>query len=201
VHEGNRGEIEDLVAFASDLGVDVYKINRLNPMGRANEMIEAGGHALSIEEVLAFNEFVEQHLNVNYTIPVRFDIPVVFQSLATVRRFRQSHCAIEGILGVLADGRASICGSGEEIEQLVFGDVRRQTVSEIWHKNQSLQHIREEVLAERNGLCQRCMMKGYCIGGYCRAHAYARYGDFRAPFPFCQEAYDAGLFPKARLLE
>lgn len=200
VHKGNVDEIEDITAMADELGIGLHKINQLNSMGRGTEMVEAG-EALSIEEVLEFNHFVEDHLNVKYSTAVRFDIPIVFQSPDIIRKFASSYCSIQNILGVLSDGRLSICGIGEEIEELIFANVHGATVREVWEGNKTLIAIRRDVESEREGLCQRCMLKKYCMGGYCRAFAYARYGSFRAPYPFCQDSFDAGLFPAFRLLD
>lgn len=200
VHRGNVDEIEAISAMADELGIGLHKINQLNDAGRGTDMVEAG-EALSIKEVLEFNHFVENHLNVKYSTAVRFDIPIVFQSPEIIRKFAGSYCSIQNLLGVLSDGRLSTCGIGEEIEELVCANVREATVREVWEGNQTLIAIRRDVESEREGLCQRCMFKRYCVGGYCRALAYARYGSFRAPYPFCQDSFEVGLFPASRLLE
>ena len=137
--------------MAEELGLSLHKINQLNSVGRGTDMVEAG-ETLSIEEVLEFNRFVENHLNVKYSLPVHLDIPVVFQSSEIIRKFAGSYCLIQNLLSVLSDGRLSICGIGEEIEELVFANLRETRVREVWEGNQTLIAIRRDVESEREGL-------------------------------------------------
>jgi SynChlorMet cassette radical SAM/SPASM protein ScmF len=200
VHRGNLHEIEEITAMAGDLGIGLHKINQLNDVGRGHTMI-GKGRTLSIEQTLAFNRFVEDHLNVAYDTDIFFDIPIVFRSPDIIGKFAGARCRVQNILGVLADGRLSICGIGETTDELVFANVREATVREVWERNGALGDIRQRVESERDGLCQRCMLRRYCIGGHCRALTYARYGSFSAPYPFCRDAFEADLFPSSRLLD
>jgi SynChlorMet cassette radical SAM/SPASM protein ScmF len=199
LHKGNIQEIEDVVALVVKMGAGSVKINPIIQLGRGQEMAEQGG-LLDMDEVLALNRWVEGELRNRYEIPIHMSVPLAFQSLATIRRYGLRSCAVMNLLGILPGGEMSICGIGEGYGDLVFANVRQTPVKEAWETSPGLQRIRQEIAAWPSGLCLRCMVKRYCIWGYCRAEGYALLGSLSAPFPFCQAAYDAGLFPSGRLL-
>jgi SynChlorMet cassette radical SAM/SPASM protein ScmF len=199
LHKGNAQEIKDVALLAVQLGAGSLKINPVVQLGRGQEMAEQGD-LLDMGEVLALNRWVDGELRKRYEIPIHMSLPLAFQSLATIRRYGLRSCAVMNLLGILPGGEMSICGIGEGYGDLVFGNVRQTPVKEAWETSLGLQRIRQEIAAWPSGLCRRCMVKRYCTWGYCRAEAYALVGALSAPFPFCQAAYDAGLFPGGRLL-
>jgi radical SAM protein with 4Fe4S-binding SPASM domain len=127
-------------------------------------------------------------------------LPVAFHSLTAIRRQGLDRCGVMNLLGVMPNGELSICGIGEAHRNLVFGQARETPIKEAWETSSGLARIRDEIRKWPDGLCKRCMMHGHCVWGSCRAEAYALGGSLSAPAPFCQAAYEAGLFPAARLL-
>jgi SynChlorMet cassette radical SAM/SPASM protein ScmF len=199
LHRGNLEEMADLIDLAARLGVASFKINPITHMGRGQEMADRG-QLLTVVEVLEFNRQLDTGLGRDHGILVHLALPAAFRSLKAIRRQGLDSCGVMNLLGVLSNGDLSICGIGEGHSDLIFGQARRTTIREVWETSPGLARIRYEIRQWPTGLCRRCMVRRYCIWGSCRAEAYALSGSLSAPAPFCQAAFEAGLFPAARLL-
>jgi len=108
-------------------------------------------------------------------------------------------CGIKNILGVLATGKYALCGIGEQIPELIFGQAGKDSLSKIWNEHPVLLKIREDIPFHLKGICSRCLLKSRCFGS-CVAQNYYRSKDLTAPFWFCEMADEAGLFPQSRLI-
>ncbi|UCE15671.1 MAG: radical SAM protein [Candidatus Bathyarchaeota archaeon] len=64
---------------------------------------------------------------------------------------------------------------------IVVGDLRKQSLNEIWRHSPVLDDLRER--GKLKGRCGRCQFKYVCGG--CRARAYAYYQDYLTPDPGC----------------
>ena len=101
-------------------------------------------------------------------------------------------------MGVIAGGHYALCGIGEQVPDLVFGEVGKDRLATVWREHAILKALRE-VLPERlEGICSRCLMKKRCMGS-CVAQNYYSTGSLWAPNWFCEQAEEAGLFPASRL--
>jgi SynChlorMet cassette radical SAM/SPASM protein ScmF len=199
IHRGNAGEVGAIADLAADLGARSLKLNPVTAIGRGLDM-EERGELLELDEVLALAREVELG---RYDVPglsIHLALPAAFLGLDAIRRQGLNNCGVMDLLGVLPDGSLSICGIGEEDKHLVFGHVRQTGIETVWTGSPELEAIRREIRRWPTGICVRCLVRKYCIWGYCRAEAYARYGSLSAPAPFCQECYEAELFPASRLL-
>jgi SynChlorMet cassette radical SAM/SPASM protein ScmF len=196
--KGNRDHIRSTVEMVKSLGVDSVKINPVNRIERANAM-EANGEVLSVKETIEFHRDFSAGLEKDGISGVIFDIPPAFQPVKDMRFKRISTCGIFNILGILGDGRISICGIGSSLETLVLGKINKDRIKDIWSYHPVLKEIRENIPAKLEGVCSRCMMKKYCLGK-CRAEAYYSEGSLLAPLTFCRTAYEKGLFPESRLI-
>jgi radical SAM protein with 4Fe4S-binding SPASM domain len=199
LHQGNLGEIEAILALASELGASEFKINPINALGRGQDMADQGT-LLSLEQVLGLSRRLDDGLGERYGMPIYMTLPVVFRSLKAIRKQGLDSCEVMNLLAVLAGGELSMCGIGAAHKDLVFGHVGQAPIGEVWTQSPGLMRIREEIARWPTGLCQRCMMRGYCAWGHCRAEAYAILGSLSAPAPFCLASFEAGLFPAQRLL-
>jgi len=90
-----------------------------------------------------------------------------------------------------------LCGIGESVAELVFGDARTVSLEEVWNTNPVLQEIRQGLPSKLKGICGECIMKATCLGS-CIAMNYYRYRDLFAPYWYCEDADAAGLFPASR---
>ena len=102
------------------------------------------------------------------------------------------------LLPVHAEGRVR-----EEVvegfaPELVFGEVGKANLEEVWRENVILKALREGLPGRLEGICSRCLMKRRCLGS-CIAQNFYSKGRLWAPYWFCEQAEEAGLFPPSRL--
>jgi radical SAM protein with 4Fe4S-binding SPASM domain len=161
--------------------------------------MEQQGELLSVAEVLDAYRGLMTALPEGTPIRVFFDVPPAFKSLAEIRGQAQCSCGILNILGILSTGRASLCGIGERVAALDFGNPLEVGLRTIWESNPTLLDIREHLPDALGGVCGKCVFRRHCMGK-CLAHNYWATGDLFAGFQFCQQALDAGLFPAKRLV-
>jgi SynChlorMet cassette radical SAM/SPASM protein ScmF len=198
LHRGTRPVLADMVRLTEHLGVGSLKINVVNSMGRSVEM-ERQGELLSVAEVLDAYRGLMTALPEGTPIRVFFDVPPAFKSLAELRAQARCSCGILNILGILSTGHASLCGIGEHLPALDFGNPLEVGLRTIWEKSPTLLAIREHLPDALGGVCGKCVFRRHCMGK-CLANNYWATGDLFAGFQFCQQALDAGLFPAKRLL-
>lgn len=198
LHRGTRPVLADMVRLTEDLGAGSLKINVVNSMGRSVEM-ERQGELLSVAEVLDAYRGLMSSFPEGTKIRVFFDVPPAFKSLVELRTQAACSCGILNILGILSTGHASLCGIGERVAALDFGNPLEVGLRTIWESNPTLLDIREHLPDALGGVCGRCVFRRHCMGK-CLAHTYWATGDLFAGFQFCQQAHDAGLFPAKRLL-
>ena len=190
--------MKDTVTFAAALGASSVKINPVNAIARAGSM-ERSDETLSVKETIDFYNYLTGELKEEKSVKVVFDIPPAFRPIKEAGREHFGSCGIFNILGILGDGRISICGIGSVADALVLGKVGDDRIKDIWHNSQVLKDIRADVPSRLEGICGRCIFKSYCLGK-CRAGAYYLGGSIRAPLGFCQTAYEEGHFPGSRMI-
>lgn len=195
---GNKDYIKPTIDFARGLGANTVKINIIQNIARADKMSQ-DAETLSVKEVIDFYRELMEQMAKEPPLRVVFDIPPAFQPLVDGRLKDLGICGIFGILGILSDGKISICGIGSVSDTLVLGRVGQDSITDIWNNHPILEEIRNNVPKNLQGICGKCMLRYYCRGK-CRAEAFYSKGSLLAPFSFCQEAYDEGLFPKSRLI-
>jgi radical SAM protein with 4Fe4S-binding SPASM domain len=97
-------------------------------------------------------------------------------------------------LGVLADGRVTICALTRMDTRIIFGNVRTGRLLGMWEQAR-LDSLRQRYLdAELEGICGSCRFRQTCKG-CCRAHAFEESGSFDAAHPLCQYLDERGEFP------
>ncbi len=79
------------------------------------------------------------------------------------------------------------------MKQLKYKKGNEKRLSDIWLNSNLFSE--KFVYPELDGVCGKCLFENYCRG-MCRVFAKATYGSNKAPYPFCQEMYNAGLFPE-----
>lgn len=199
VYRGNLVQFENIARKAEALKAESIKANIINDMGRGAGMA-GNDKLLSIEEMLELNRKIEGEYRERLKIKVLSTMPVAFCSLKRMLKERANFCKIKGLLGILAAGKISICGIGEEMEELILGDARKQSIKEVWRESPILWNIRNGLPSKLDGVCRICVFKNYCLG-HCAAQNYYKTGSLTSSFWVCQKAYEQGLFPASRLLE
>jgi len=196
----NKDQVEALIRMAESLGAASVKFNLVQPTARGERMHQEG-MTVPLEELVKLGRWVETELSSSSHIPLFYSHPPAFRPLGRLLAFDSDGCrtcGIFGIIGVLADGSYALCGIGETVPELVFGDSATRPLKEVWHYSPVLQEIRQGLPYRLTGVCADCLMKGLCLGE-CVAQNYYRSKSLWSSFWYCQEAYDLGLFPETRL--
>jgi SynChlorMet cassette radical SAM/SPASM protein ScmF len=194
----NVGELEDVVRLGETLGAASVKFNIIQPTARGEKLHEAE-RVLGIAELLDLGHKIETELAKTTPLKLFFDYPQAFRPLSRLASGDGAGvCGIMGILGVLPSGKYALCGIGEQIPEMVFGTVGEDPLAEVWHNHPVLSSLRTGLPGQQEGVCGRCLMKQKCLGS-CIAQNYYRTHNLWAPFWFCEEAEEAGLFPASRL--
>jgi SynChlorMet cassette radical SAM/SPASM protein ScmF len=198
VMRGNAGQVDAMVRMAEELGAASVKFNVVQPTARG-EMLHDALETLNIAELIALGRHVELELAPKSGLRIYFDYPQAFRALNRIASGDGCGvCGIFGILGVIASGHYALCGIGEQVPDLVFGEVGRDRLEDVWREQPILKALREGLPERLDGVCSRCLMKRRCLGS-CVAQNYYSSGSLWAPFWFCKQAEEAGLFPASRL--
>jgi SynChlorMet cassette radical SAM/SPASM protein ScmF len=194
----NAGQLEAIVRMAERLGASSVKFNIVQPTARG-EGLHEGRETLDVAELIELGRHVEQELAPGTALKLFFHYPHAFRALSRIASGDGcSACGIFGILGVLAGGQYALCGIGGQVPDLVFGEVGKDRLEDVWRDNTVLRALREGLPWRLEGVCGRCLMKGRCLGS-CIAQNYYSTDSLWAPNWFCEQAEAAGLFPASRL--
>jgi SynChlorMet cassette radical SAM/SPASM protein ScmF len=196
----NADQVGAVVRMAEKLGASSVKFNVVQPTARGERLHEKD-EALSIAELIQLGRHVEMELAPTTKMQLFFDYPLAFRPLRCIADGDGCDiCGILGILGVIPAGNYALCGIGEHIPALVFGEVGEDSLEAVWMESQVLQELREGLPSKLEGVCARCLMKHLCLGS-CVAQNYYTARNLWTPFWFCQQAEETGLFPASRLVK
>jgi SynChlorMet cassette radical SAM/SPASM protein ScmF len=198
VMRSNANHVDAMVQMAEELGAASIKFNIVQPTARG-EMLHESCETLNVTELIDLGRHVEQELAPRTKLKLFFHYPLAFRSLKRIASGDGcSTCGIFGIMGVIASGHYALCGIGEQVPDLLFGEVGKNMLEVVWRENSILQTLREGLPERLEGICSRCLMKQRCLGS-CVAQNYYSKGSLWAPYWFCEQAEDVGLFPASRL--
>ena len=198
VMRGNAGQVDAVVRMVEELGAGSLKFNVVQPTARG-ETLHESQETLTIGALIELGRHVEQDLAPRTKLKLLLHYPQAFRALRRIASGDGcSSCGILSILGVIASGHYALCGIGEQVPDLVFGEVGRDRLEKVWQENAILKALREGLPERLEGVCGRCLMKSRCLGS-CIAQNYYRKGSLWAPNWFCERADEAGLFPVSRL--
>ncbi len=198
VMRSNAGQVDAMVKMVEEIGAASLKFNVVQPTARG-ETLHENQETLNIAELIELGRHVEQELAPKTKLKLIFHYPHAFKALRSIASGDGcSSCGIFGILGVMASGHYALCGIGEQVPELVFGEVGKARLEEVWRKNPILKALREGLPKQLEGVCGRCLVKRRCLGT-CVAQNYYSKGSLWAPYWFCEQAEAAGLFPTSRL--
>lgn len=197
----NVEQLENVVRLAESIGAGSVKFNLVQPTGRG-EKITAGGETLTVEELIRLGSYVENTLSSSTALTLLYHHPPAFRPLS--KMFGKNgigcmNCSILQILGVLPDGSYALCGIGTQVPELIFGHADKERLKDVWENTPLLRELRESIPHRFEGICAGCLMKSTCLAS-CIAQNYYTSKSLWAPFWFCEEAYQKGLFPGTRLI-
>jgi SynChlorMet cassette radical SAM/SPASM protein ScmF len=199
VMRGNVGQMEAVVRLAESLGAGSVKFNLVQPTARGKGMHDAG-ETLGLEELVNLGRWVEGPLAASTGLRLFYGHPPAFRPLSRMYGPNGDGCGvcgILGILGVLADGSYALCGIGTTVPELVFGHASTDRLVGVWQNTEVLNKLRQGLPERLGGICGDCLLKGVCLGS-CIAQNYYSSGNLWAPFWYCEQAREKGLFPETR---
>jgi SynChlorMet cassette radical SAM/SPASM protein ScmF len=200
VHNGNRHQVEEVVALATTHGASSVKFNPVSRTGRAVAM-EESGEVMNFDEHLAFARYVSTELRPKARVGIILNMPPALTSIRDLLRThgRTGDCGVLRILGILGNGDIALCGIGRTVPELVYGKLGRNSIRDIWLSNPTILGLRR-ALADADSLpdpCAKCLFVRTCRTG-CVANNYSESGSLIAPTWLCAEAKRRGLFPSKR---
>lgn len=197
LYPDNVAEIETLVHWAEEVGCGSVKFNLLQSSGRGEQMKQRG-EWLEIEDLIRVGQWVEKDLQKRVSIPLFYSWPMAFHGISRLLDNQTGLCNIEHILGVLATGHLAMCGIGIQEKELVYGQLGKDDVEEVWINNPALLQMRSIIVSSLiEGVCKNCIHQKLCKGN-CLAQNYFSSKQLTAPFWFCQMADENNLFPLTR---
>ncbi len=197
----NKDQLEAMVRLAESLGVGSVKFNILQSIARGERMYD-GGEALPVEELISLGNWVENVLCASTHLRLYYSLPMAFVPLGKIYSHNGGGsliCRILNILGVLSDGSYALCGIGETVPELIFGHSDTDRLEGVWNNTPAYLELRKGIPHRFEGVCGKCLMRGSCLGS-CVAQNYYRSKNFWTGNWFCEEAYQRGLFPEARII-
>jgi SynChlorMet cassette radical SAM/SPASM protein ScmF len=194
----NADQVGAIVRLAEELGASSVKFNVIQPIGRG-EKIHDGATGLDVAEVIELGRYVEMELIQETELRLIFDYPMAFRRLSRIASGDGCGvCGVLGIMGVLASGHYALCGIGEHVPELVFGQVESDPLEKVWRESMLLEELRIGLPSRLEGICSRCLMKERCRGS-CIAQNYYRSGNLWTPYWLCEAAEEMNIFPSSRL--
>lgn len=189
----NFNELNDFVKLAEELKVKAVGLGEVIDMGRGVNMSK---DLLDEDEMVELNKFtlsqLANHLKNGVVVGPLVDGDVNFDFSPSSAQERDLCGAIKNAIYISYDGSTSVCLQFAEIDEFKSGNVKDQSVEEIWYdsemhkkfRNLSVQHCKK---------CCVCKFRKIC-GGSCRAVAYKQTGDIKGePFKVICRGVQYGL--------
>lgn len=201
VHKDNLKRINRMVNLAIDLGAGSVKFNPITPTGRG-EIMQANDETLTFQDILDLQRFIEMELRPSVDIDLILGLPIAWRSIDEILyQHGDSSCKVLNILGILGTGNTALCGIGQTIPELSFGNLDTCSLQDIWINNPILKDLRHKLQNEEYpGVCGKCIHARTCLT-HCVALNFQMYGDLVTPYWICEEAYKQDIFPQERLRE
>jgi SynChlorMet cassette radical SAM/SPASM protein ScmF len=190
----NFGEVEKVLEVAAANGCSLVKLNPVNTLGLAQKLNKKE-ILLTVAEIRELYDR-RQEMESKYGVFLFLEGPPAFASIYEIISGHAAICPFTSILGVLSDGSLSFCGIGNSCPELVFGRIDDENfdIRRFWQEAEALVQVRDLLSHKLVGVCGQCLLEPYCKGS-CRALAYGEFGNFLSPHPWCQSAFNEGLFP------
>ncbi len=201
VYRGNRAGVARVIELAVQLGAGAVKFNPVTPSGRGADL-HRQGQGLDFTEWLALIHDIKGPLQARYPqIHLGAMVPPAMSRIRELLRYggEGAGCHVRHILGILGTGEMALCGIGRNIPELVFGQLGRDDLREVWMNHPTLVQMRTDLAGPYPGVCGDCLHAGRCLT-HCLAQNYEATGKLVNVSPLCAEAERRGVFPATRRL-
>jgi SynChlorMet cassette radical SAM/SPASM protein ScmF len=195
LHKGNVSEIDEVIALAEKMGCGSVKFNHIQQVGRGENFNADQG--LGVLELINLYRRVENDIVPQSRMPIHFDIPFAFFPIRKLLKDSLARCVVQSILGMLASGDLALCGIGTTIPELIYGNIEKNDLREVWRTSPGLSRLREQVPSQLRGICGKCIHRDLCQGS-CVANNFHVQERLDEPYFFCEQADELELFPESR---
>jgi len=184
----NLHELEAMEVLAASLNIDVWRIQLGSPLGRMEQHPEL---QLTPDELPAVADFiVAAKKRKNVTISVGDNIGYFSHHEAELRNTPNREglnfwcgCSAGCLnIGIESNGNVKGCLSLQS-DRFVEGNIRRQTLKEIWEKKGNFSYTRDFKIKDLHGYCLDCQFGEICRGGC----TFIAFGSTGSPHnnPYC----------------
>lgn len=191
-------EIDKMRNFLKNFNAKALKINIIIREGKAKQNFDYNNNSIfSVSAKRMLEIYNKYSLNVE-GIKTYIMIPYAFSGFFNLLKTRKKNnmytsCDTMHTISLLPNGDLSLCADGIRRSDILFGNINKNKITEIWNESKELNDFRYLIENSLEGVCKICKVKSLCHGG-CRVIAMNQYGSINSPNPICQELYNEGLF-------
>lgn len=196
VYSKNYKELADIAELTAGLGIPL-RFTPLSLIGRAKDL---ENETITPAQLVRLIRLASDLNKEGYMVSV--NLPPALLPLNLISGSPECGWG-EYLCGLFPDGAMSICPITAEYPEFIAGNMREKEFEDIWHNSPvfaMFRELRQNIVKRLKGVCGICPVNDLCRGS-CRVAAYAKYGDLTAPYPICQQMYEAGLFPRGLLID
>ncbi len=194
-HE-NLPQLEEIIRLGIDTGCVIFRIlAQTVPLGRSTEKptdVELVENTL--KEYFRLKSKYMDELKIITDLPLALMPPDHIDDIE-----EYVTCPWWKLMGVSPQGDVSLCTALSLHPDMRTGNIRTNSLDEI-KRHPIFQTLIQSNRTNLKGVCGNCHAARIC-GGFCRAMAFAEFGDLLAPYPMCQAFYRVGKFPEYALVE
>ena len=182
-------EIDMMIELLSKYHVSSMKINPIMNLGRAKQNLSSFPYLINVEE---YEKLIRKYHGNNFNgVHVTTMVPPCFLSPPEMITMKKTPvtCGYLNQLSILPNGEIGLCGEAKNISVLKFGDLKNQSIKDIWNHSSNLKKLRDSINKGLNGVCGLCSYQKSCMGG-CRIASYLIGGHINDSNPFAASYYD-----------
>lgn len=169
----NIHETEEMVYLTKRLGVASIAFSTLKILGRTKENPDL----IILPNILIAT--LRKAWETARKLGVKTSVDEVFLDLKDLKRKEKCGAGVT-LFSIAANGNVYPCNAFQEV--LSVGNIRKQSLRDIWEKSQALQDLRKLSVLDIVG-CRDCELKFICGG--CPAESFQAYKSFDKPSPHC----------------
>ncbi len=194
-HE-NLSQLEDIANLGIDTGCTMLRIlAQTVPLGRSEEKPT---DITLVENTL--KEFFRLKSKYRDNLRIITDLPLALMPPEHIEEIEEYvTCPWWKLMGVSPKGDVSLCTALSLHPDMITGNIRTHSLEEL-KRHPIFKTLHQSNKTNLTGVCGNCHAARIC-GGFCRAMAFAEFGDLLAPYPMCQAFYRARKFPEYALLD
>ncbi|MHB9072315.1 MAG: radical SAM protein [Desulfobaccales bacterium] len=181
VNELNIHELSDILQLLQSLGVRLWRLQPLMPLGRVKNFKEL---EISSQGILKLGNFIRDWTPKVAAKGLQIICSDGLEYIEGTEMPHKPWCGCPGgvvACGITSDGKVKGCLSLPD--NVVVGDLRKNDLWDIWFHPESFAYSRNFLLNQLGANCISCDKGSECKGG-CSASSYAATGEFHND-PYC----------------